>query len=268
MKLAFSTLGCPEWDWDSIVATAKDMGFQGIEVRGVGKELYAPNILAFSTAQLEQTKSGLQKRQLEIVCLTSACYLDRKQGRETVLEEARAYIDTAAKLGVPYVRVLGDREPYPGTDVDDDFVAEGLTTLADYAAGKQVSLLIETNGVYADTARLAALMARVPQGNIGVLWDVHHPYRYFNETPAQTYANIGPYVRYMHVKDSVVNEDGKLQYTMMGKGDVPVKEAVAIMKANGYDGYVSLEWVKRWYVDLEAPGVAFVQFAHYMERLR
>ena len=36
MKLSFSTLGCPEWSWNEILATAKDMGFDGIEIRGVG----------------------------------------------------------------------------------------------------------------------------------------------------------------------------------------------------------------------------------------
>ena len=35
MKTAFSTLGCPGWSWDEIFATAKDLGLDGIEVRGV-----------------------------------------------------------------------------------------------------------------------------------------------------------------------------------------------------------------------------------------
>ena len=49
MKLSFSTLGCPEWSWNEIIATAKDMGFDGVEIRGVGKELYAPAIKEFTS---------------------------------------------------------------------------------------------------------------------------------------------------------------------------------------------------------------------------
>lgn len=268
MKLAFSTLGCPDWGWDDILATAKDMGFQGIEIRGVGNELYAPNVSAFASERMEASKNSLSQKQLEIICLTSACYLDDKTRAEAIMQEARDYIDLAEKLGVPYVRVLGDREPFPGTEVDDSFVADRLIQLAAYARPKHVSLLIESNGVYADSARLAALMEKVQDDNVGVLWDIHHPYRYFAETPAQTYENIGQYVRYLHVKDSVCDEDGKLQYRMMGRGDVPVAEALKLLQEKGYQGYVSLEWVKRWYADLEAPGVAFMQFVHFMEKLQ
>lgn len=36
MKISFSTLGCPRWSWREILATACDLGYGGVEVRGVG----------------------------------------------------------------------------------------------------------------------------------------------------------------------------------------------------------------------------------------
>ena len=35
MKLSFSTIGCPAYSWVDIYPMAKDLGFDGIEVRGV-----------------------------------------------------------------------------------------------------------------------------------------------------------------------------------------------------------------------------------------
>ena len=35
MKVSFSTLGCPEWSWAEITSMAKDLGFDGIEIRVV-----------------------------------------------------------------------------------------------------------------------------------------------------------------------------------------------------------------------------------------
>jgi len=35
MKLAFSTIGCPEWSWNEIMEAAIDMRIDGIEIRGV-----------------------------------------------------------------------------------------------------------------------------------------------------------------------------------------------------------------------------------------
>ena len=46
-----------------------------------------------------------------------------------------------------------------------------------------VTLLVETNGVYANTARLRELLNQIESDNIGALWDLHHPYRYAGESP-------------------------------------------------------------------------------------
>ena len=35
MKLAFSTLGCPGWMWRDILSAAADLGYDGIEMRGL-----------------------------------------------------------------------------------------------------------------------------------------------------------------------------------------------------------------------------------------
>ena len=44
MKLSFSTLGCPRWTLKEIVATAKDLGFGGVEIRGIGDKINALEI--------------------------------------------------------------------------------------------------------------------------------------------------------------------------------------------------------------------------------
>lgn len=268
MKIAFSTLGCPDWSWDVILATAKDMGYDGIEIRGVANELYAPKIPAFSATKIEESKAKLDRMGLKLSSLTSACYLFDRDNIDTTLAEGREYIDLAAELGVPFVRVLGDRDPQPGTGIDDEFVAMNLKKLGDYALSQGVTVLIETNGVYADSARMEHLLTLSGTDGIGVLWDVHHPYRYFDETAKYTYGKLGKFIKYLHVKDSVVLPDGRLKYRMMGYGDVPVSQALMLLKEHGYDGYVSLEWVKRWYADLEAPGVVFLQYKSYMNRRR
>ena len=47
MKLAFSTIGCPNWSYDEVVSTASDLGYDGFEVRGIGGEIYAPDVKQF-----------------------------------------------------------------------------------------------------------------------------------------------------------------------------------------------------------------------------
>jgi hypothetical protein len=38
-KLAFSTLGCPEWSFEKILESAVQNGYQGIELRGIQKDM-------------------------------------------------------------------------------------------------------------------------------------------------------------------------------------------------------------------------------------
>jgi sugar phosphate isomerase/epimerase len=266
VKISFSTLGCPEWSWEDMISTAKDFGFDGIEVRGIENELYIPKAKIFQAAVLEKTKEKLARLNLEIPCLTSSCHLFDKDKQEVYLQEGKDYIDLAAKLGTPYIRVLGDGTPEPNQPVDLNYVRENLVYLVKYAEGKRVTVLLETNGFFSSSDEMVKLMNKSATANVGVLWDIHHPFRFKNEKIAKTYDTLKDYIRFVHLKDSVA-ENGKIIYKMMGYGDIPVQEALLTLKKNKFTGYVSLEWVKRWCIELEDPGVVFAQFIDYVKKI-
>ncbi len=263
MKTCFSTLGCPEWSFSEIVSVASDLGYSGIEFRGVQNELYAPRIDAFSPAHVAATRSHLKRLSLEIPCLASSCNLND----EGDLDKAKAYVDTASALGAPYIRLLGDLAPAPSDDVSLKVVVANLLEIADYSKQKNVTPLIETNGFFAKTKALGTLFQKELAGeNVGILYDIHHPYRFFNEDPAYTVDNIAPFVRHVHIKDSVM--DGKkISYKMVGDGDIPVADTVRRLNKAGYGGHYSLEWVKRWDLSLEEPGIAFAHYKEFMDSL-
>ena len=148
------------------------------------------------------------------------------------------YIKLAEKLGTPYVRILGDEKAFPEGEVDDDAVIEALKHLAPIAEEHNVTLLVETNGVYSDTNRLAKLLAVVASDNVAALWDIHHPYRVMGEAPGTTVQNLGAYIKYTHIKDSVMI-DGKVQYRMMGEGDLPIDDIMFALRSINYEGYIT-----------------------------
>jgi len=258
MKYAFSTLACPDWEWSDILAAASDLGFDGIELRGIGSEIYLPKISLFGENKIEKTMAGIKRLNLKISCLASSAYLFDKSLADSAKCETEEFIVLASKIGAPFVRVLADKDPAPGV-VDENSVEENLRALLPIAEANNVTLLVETNGVFADSKRLAELCKRIGHKNLGVLWDIHHPYRYFNESCETTIENLGDYIRYVHVKDSIMN-NGRAEYRMLGDGDVPVDEALSLLKKRGYDGFVTLEWVRRWDMNLEDPGIALPHF--------
>ena len=264
MKIAFSTLGCPDFDWPDIYSMAKDLGFDGIEIRGLGKDIFAVRARPFTEEELPNTIRKLNELHLEIPCLSSGCCLKFADKAEQNHNEIVQYIELAGKLGTPFIRILADLEPQPCGEVDDETVLAALRRLIPIAEEKGVTLLIETNGVYSDTKRLSELLASAASDAVGALWDVHHPYRFAGESAGTTVKNLGAYIKYVHVKDSVM-QDGKVSYRMMGEGDLPFDDFMMALRSLNYDGYISLEWVKRWSSDLSDAGVVFPHFVNYMD---
>lgn len=265
MKLGFSTLGCPDWKWSEVLNTAKDMRIDGIELRGLEEEIDPLKIEVLDEEHLADTLAQLQGAGIEIPMLGSSVALGGEDAQAQA-EEAKKHIDFASRAGIPFVRVLISLQPEPDPASNFDQAKQLYQELCLYARGKKVRVLVETCGILGDSARMKAFMEGADPETSGVLWDIHHPYRYFGETPAQTYENLRGLVQYVHVKDSAM-ENGRLEYRMMGLGDVPVYDAVKVLHQAGYTGYLMLEWVKRWRPDLRDPDVIFYQFQSYMETL-
>ncbi len=264
MKLAFSTLGCPDFSWSDIYSMAKDLGFDGIEIRGLGTDIFAVEAQPFKETQLPNTIKKLAALKIRITCLSSGCCLKNKEKENENYNELLQYINLAGKLGAPFVRVLADCETQPSAhDPDDEAIASILKKFIPAAEENKVTLLVETNGAYVDTDRLRRLLDSIASDSVAALWDIHHPYRYAGEMPGKTVQNLGAYIKYVHVKDSTV-ADGAVQYRMMGEGDLPVDDMIRALLSVNYDGYLSLEWVKRWAGNLDDAGVVFPHFTNYM----
>ena len=267
MKISFSTIACPDYSWVDIYSMAKDLGFDGIEIRGMGDDFAAYKAMPFTEANRPKTMAKLKALNIEIPCLSSGCCLKFKEKEAETIAELTEYCKLAQQINAPYIRVLADLEATPNGEVDDAYVAEQLKKLAPIAAQYDVTLLVETNGVYSDTHRLRALLDSVNSHKIAALWDMHHPYRFAGESPEQTVANLGELIKYVHIKDSVM-ENGKVVYKMMGEGDLPIQKMIEALQSIQYTGYVSLEWVKLWMPNLLDAGVVFPQYAEFMRPFR
>lgn len=267
MKICFSTLTCPDFTWPEIYSMAKDFDFDGIEIRGIGDELFTVNAYPFTDSQLPATLAKLKSLNLEVPCLSSDTPISDPELADTAINEISAYASLASKINAKYIRVLGDKTPAPTKEIDDTIVINSLIRLIPIATKYDVTLLVETNGVYSDTKRLKKVLEAVNDSHIAALWDIHHPYRNFGESPNETVSNLGDYIKFIHVKDSSKVGD-TVEYRLMGDGDMPLANIFECLNRMNYDGYVSLEWVYRWSHDLSDAGIVVPHFADYMAQYR
>lgn len=266
MKISFTTLSCPDWPWERILDEASRLGYDGIEIRGVEGEMYLNRARPFLPHNLSHTKRLLKERGLAICCLDTSCVFHDRSTYSTYLQEGKDAVDLAYQMEVPYIRVFGNNVP-EGQDESEiiDMVADALSELGVYAKDRGVSVLIETHGDFARTDRLLKVLEKVDCDCVGVLWDINHPYKTFKEPVEQTYARLKGYIKHTHIKDSLGwGRDARL--CMVGKGDVPVTRCVELLSQNGYKGWLSLEWEKKWHPELEEPKIALEEYIRYAKK--
>ena len=51
------------------------------------------------------------------------------------------------------------------------------------------------------------------------------------------------------------------------EGDIPVETILHYLKEQGYDGYLSFEWEKKWHPELPDPEVAFPAYIEYIRKV-
>lgn len=265
MKLSFSTLGCPNWSFDEIVLRASQYGYDGVAFRGIGGELDLTKVPEFFPPALANTGHRLKEAGLATsMVLTSAVMMIAEPEKlEASLQLGQSHIDIACALECPYIRVFGGQMPVGISHAAAVRRAgERLHRLGDYAAQRGVDVLIETHDDWVVTSRLRRAVEAADHPNVGVLWDVHHPVRIAGESVAQVWANIGPWVRSVDIKDSITDFEARLgyQYVQIGDGEIPLKDALRILKAAGFDGWLTFEWEKVWHPNLADPSVAFPEF--------
>ncbi|TVY10211.1 sugar phosphate isomerase/epimerase family protein [Paenibacillus cremeus] len=266
MKVAFQTLACPNWTWETIVQEAHRLGYDGIEIRGIEGEMYLPKARPFLPENVDRTMAQLQEHGLEICCLDTGCSFHAEDKFESAIKEGRETIDLAVKLGVPYIRVFGDKLPDPERkEATVAQVADGLEQLGRYAEGKGVTVLLETHGDFNRHDLISEVLGRTSSPAIGVLWDFEHPYMH-GESVQDTYDHLARHIKHTHVKDAR-NVDGVKQLCLIGDGEVPMADIVRILQERGYTGWLSLEYEKKWVPTLEEPEVSLPAYIQYITNL-
>jgi sugar phosphate isomerase/epimerase len=267
--LAFSTLGCPDWTFQQIVDFAVQHEYKGIEVRGLQRQLDLTKSNEFSSTQnIEATLKLMKEKGLQFINLGSSATLHFPDGaeREKNLDEGRRFIDLAQKINCPYIRVFPNNFPKDqDRNVTMDLIVKGLLTLGDYAKGKNVSVLMETHGDLVKIENLEKIMQSATHPNVGLVWDVSNMWTITKEPPAQAYEKLQKYIHHTHIKDAKL-VDGKLQYTLLGQGEVPIFEAISLLSKGGYKGYYSFEWEKLWHPEIAEPEVAFADYSKVMKQ--
>lgn len=242
-------------DLDHALSAMKEYGCTGAEIRS----LWGTNIGDLTDEQTDQALRILDKHQMEVCCLASPlfkCELgigpsgavgNVHQATERTAAEQMDLLKRlhmrAKQFQTRYIRTFAYWRRGELTPQIEDAIIAGMSDAIKYAEDNDIVLLMENEhdcylGTGAETARF---LGRVNSPAMMACWDPGNAYC-AGETPyPDGYNAIRNYVAHVHVKDAELLARGKYRFVVIGEGEVDYKGHFAALKADGYQGYLSVE---------------------------
>lgn len=268
MKLSFSTLGCPDWNLKQIAQNAKAFGYDGVELRtDKDRNHFSPNA---PLSEARRIGKMFQKIGAPVISLAGYCRFAYVDDAEVAKNQdlMRKLIGVASAMGARYIRTFAGQIPKESNrDEMTEKVARAIKPLAEEAATKKITIGLETHDDWCSGDRVMRVVNIVKSRGFGVVYDIHNAFNSGIEPWDVTYRKVRKHICYCHVKDAYIGADKKAHYVPLGAGQLPVQKILNRFKRDGYKGFFSFEWEKKWHAELENPERIFPQFPIKMNEL-
>ena len=251
-------LNSGEMNQIELMSFVKEVGFDGIEFTDLSP-VNGMTELEFAYRLREES----EKIGLPIVNHTIGADFINCDSFDEQIEKLFKKVDIAEALGASGMRhdatggFRDERKSYCTFDDALPILAKGCRMVTEYAAQKGVKTMIENHGFFCqDSTRVEKLVHEVAHPNFGLLVDIGN-FLCADDPSVLAVGRVAAFAKHVHIKDFHVKDGsgdnpGKgffksrggnyLRGAIVGHGNVPVRQCISILKANGYDGYLSIEF--------------------------
>ena len=200
-----------------------------------------------SDARFEQVAEQIEAANMQVTCFASAIGNWSRNIRDDFqkdVDELRTAIPRMQRFGAKFIRTMS----WVGEGVpEDEWRDEGVRRYRELAAMAEdgdIYLAHENctgwGGLSAN--HMIEFVDAIGSDHVVILYDIGNAASH-GYAPWDFYTTLKGRIRYVHVKDVRMNPEGgssdRFQYA--GEGDAMVREILADLIANGYDGVVSIE---------------------------
>lgn len=245
LSRCFSSLGCPELGLGEVFALAARHAVPVVELRALGGSVELADYFAREFGTPEGLAARLRDAPVRIAALNASLRLVGSTAAER--DQLEAFAPWADAAGVRWLRVFDG-----GHAADAAYLAAAAETIRWWRARRQArgwraDIMVETHDSLFTADAIGRFRAAVP--GVAILWDAHHTWKKGGEDPVATWRAVRPAVMHVHVKDSVSRPSARHPYTYVlpGDGEFPAAPLFAALRADGFDGSVSLEWERMWH---------------------
>lgn len=274
MEIAGHTMGTPEYTVPEAIDLFARLGMEGVEA--ICHDEYRSAIRTdISAAGLRELRQRAEGQGLRFATITpyatdlNSPDLTAAAAHQELLLRA---IEIAHTLGAGCIRTYAGRETGgPGRGERLRRLVEAVRGPAEVAAKAGVRLGFENHfNTLGDSAKGTVEAVRaVNHPAVGIVYDQGNLTMLGAEDYRETIPLQAPYLVHVHVKDlrfkatppeatsgavEALPAEAKPTVSLpVGEGILPWPEIIAELKRTGYDGWLSIEYERRWYPDILPP---------------
>jgi sugar phosphate isomerase/epimerase len=257
MRIALSTVACPQWSLEKIVAFADEAGYEGIEHRTFGHGstglVYDPCLVGPQKVRRLLGAHGLESASLATSIRYDDPVFPPVIGRvltdfEASVKQTKSMVRVAASIECPNVRVFAFELPKGESRASGlRRIEERLRLALTTARHTGVRLVLENGGSFPLASDLAEIIDRI--GN-PLLRASYNPIAAIiaGEDPVEGVRTLGRSLAVVKLKDFKDTSPCPI-----GEGGASSEAMVRELIARGFDGWGVIEWDRMWLDDLADP---------------
>ncbi len=221
----------PKMDLFDFAHLAADMGLDAIEPTSY---YFPPNVTTDYLHRLKQHAFLLGLDISSTAIGNNFCFPPGPK-RDEQLASTRGWIDRAAELDAPVIRIFAGYMPKGATEEQSvAWAIEGIKESLPYAAKKGITLALENHGGITSTAQQTLRLVRAIDGpNFGLNLDTGN---FHVEDPYAEIAELAPYAVTVQVKTEIRRKGAQ------ANEEADLARLISILREVRYSGYVILEY--------------------------
>ena len=243
--------------FDQIIAGEMPVAAWAREAAGLALDAIDLSCLflhSLTPTYLDEMRKSIEEANIRVAMITTYpdfTHPDRGE-RQQQLEQERAYIAAAGRLGCELVRITaGQAHPGLGEEAGLRRALHGLKACEEAAEKAGVRLVLENHGKpgcwqYTDFDQPTHIFLALAEGirgtSIGINFDTANPIAY-GDDPLPILEQVMDQVVSIHASDTAVR--GALEPVVLGTGLVPFQQLFSRLKGSGFEGWICIEEASR-----------------------
>jgi len=235
------------------IRATRELGWDHIEMRNVEVAGFpAGNLHDISDEAFGRLEKILGDQGVSVHCFGSAIAnggKDIQKPFETCLAQTKRAAARMPRLGCKFIRIMS----YPILPSEDQMIKERFWRLREIQkiiADAGATVVHENCGNYGGMswANTLRLLENVPglklvfdMGNCVSDLDYAKPAPHPRQSAWEFYCHIREHIAHLHVKDGIIDAEGKHVHLYPGEGEGDVKRIVKDLLGSGYAGAISIE---------------------------